>query len=585
MPIERIALQSMRVVPRKQTFRPLMDERLFFIGGDKMNTCAQMADLLFPNVSKLDDEIIALYPPRSLPAGAMVTRLAPSPTGELHVGTLYAAFLSYRLAKQSRGVFYVRLDDTDQKREVDGASDRIPTELRRFGIAYEEGFFHKGSEFGEYGPYIQSRRKEIYQVFAKRLVYEGKAYPCFCSEEALDEMRAEQKRMGVDIGYYSDWAVHRNIELDEIKREMDLGKKFTLRLRSPGDLIRKVCLYDLFKGSISMPENVQDIVLLKSDGLPTYHFAHVIDDFLMRTTHVLRGDEWLSSYPIHRQLFEVFGWEPPVYGHLAPIMKKEGTSKRKFSKRKDKDGHAAYYRALGIPPLALREYYMRLINSSYEDWRRANPTLALEEYAIDLHNLGSSGPVFDMEKLNDIAKDIIAAMDANSVFAVLIAWAKEFDPAFYEVLCHDQPYALKVLGIGRGINKPRKDISKWSEVRSLLGYFWDTFFKVDPSQFTHGMHEAALLQTYAKEYEPEQTKEDWYSHLKAMAERIGFTSDKKAFAKDPATYKGTLADAASILRYALTGREKSPDLYDIMQVMGQKRVLDRLTQAAEICKL
>ncbi len=549
-----------------------------------MSTYAQMADLLFPRVKKRADEVIAMYPPRKLPAGAMVTRLAPSPTGELHVGSLYAAFLSYRLAKQSGGVFYIRLDDTDQKREVGGASDRIPMELRLFGIAYEEGFFHESSELGEYGPYIQSRRKEIYHVFAKQLVYEGKAYPCFLSEEELDEMRAEQKRQGVDIGYYGDWAIHRRMELEEIKRAMDLGKRFTLRLRSPGDMNRKVCFDDLFKGSISMPENIQDIVLLKSDGLPTYHFAHVIDDFLMHTTHVLRGDEWLSSYPIHRQLFEVLGWEPPVYGHLAPIMKKEGASKRKFSKRKDKDGHAAYYRELGIPPLALREYYMRLINSTFEEWRRANPLLPLESYTIDLQKLGSSGPVFDMEKLNDIAKDIIAAMDAGFCLEALTVWAKEYDPAFYEVLCHDRPYAFNVLGIGRGIAKPRKDISKWSEVRPALGYFWDAFFKIDPSLLTHSMHEVSLLQTYAKEYEPEQTKEDWYSHLKAMAGMLGYTSDKRAFAEDPTAYKGTLADAASILRYALTGRENSPDLYDIMQVMGQKRVSDRLTQAADICK-
>lgn len=547
-----------------------------------MSNYAKVAEMLFPHVNKHIEDVIAMYPPRKLPAGAMVTRLAPSPTGELHVGTLYAAFLSYRLAKQSGGVFYIRLDDTDQKREVIGAGDRIPMELRRFGIAYEEGFFHEGSEFGEYGPYIQSRRKEIYHTFAKRLVIEGKAYPCFCSEEALDKMRAEQKRQGVDIGYYGDWAIHRRIELDEIKREVDSGKKFTLRLRSPGDTNRKVCFDDLFKGSISMPENIQDIVLLKSDGLPTYHFAHVVDDFLMHTTHVLRGDEWLSSYPVHRQLFEVLGWEQPVYGHLAPIMKKEGASKRKFSKRKDEDGHAAYYRALGIPSLALREYYMRLINSTYEDWRRANPTFALEAYTINLHNLGSSGPVFDMEKLNDIAKDVIAAMNADSALEALMAWTKEYDPAFYEVLCQDQPYALNVLGIGRGTKKPRKDISKWSDVRPLLGYFWDAFFKIDPPLFPHTAHEAALLKTYAKEYNPEQTKDDWYAQLKAMAGMLGYTSDKKAYMEDPTAYEGTLADAASILRYALTGREKSPDLYDIMQVMGQKHVSDRLTQVAGI---
>ncbi len=549
-----------------------------------MKPYVRLADMLFPQVKTKAEEIIALYPSRKLPAGAMVTRLAPSPTGELHVGSLYAAFLSYRLAKQSGGVFYIRLDDTDQKREVGGASSRIPMELRQFGIAYEEGFFATDSEFGEYGPYIQSLRKEIYHVFAKRLVEEGKAYPCFCSEEALDQMRKEQKRQGVDIGYYGEWAIHRQIELEEVKLELGSGKKFTLRLKSPGNMDRRVRFDDLFKGTISMPENIQDIVLLKSDGLPTYHFAHAVDDHLMHTTHVLRGDEWLSSYPIHRQLFEVLGWEPPVYGHLAPIMKKEGASKRKFSKRKDQDGHAAYYRALGIPPLALREYYMRLINSGYEDWRNADPLLPLEAYEIDLHHLGNSGPVFDMEKLHDIAKDIIAAMDAGSVLEALMEWAKEYDPSFYAVLCRDQPYARNVLGIGRGIAKPRKDISKWSEVRMQFKYFWDEFINADPPLLSYGIHEAALLRIYAEEYDPSQPKDAWYSHLKTMAEKLGYTCDKKAYAVNPTAYKGTLADAASILRFALTGREKSPDLYDIMQVMGKKRVIARLTQASENCK-
>jgi glutamyl-tRNA synthetase len=452
--------------------------RAFFIGGKKMKANQQMADLLFPDVQVGVQEIIARYPQRDLPDGAMVTRLAPSPTGELHIGTMYAAFLSYRLAKQTGGAFYIRLDDTDQKREVPGARNRIPRELRRFGIEYEEGYFPDDIEIGGYGPYVQTRRRYIYRVFAKDLVAQGRAYPCFCDEQALEVMRAEQKRQGADIGYYGMWAVHRDMTLEQAKQEIAAGKPFVIRLRSPGEPGRRVSFHDMFKGEVIMPENVQDIVLIKSDGLPTYHFAHAVDDSLMHTTHVVRGDEWLSSYPVHRQLFEALGQNPPVYGHLAPIMKKEGTSKRKFSKRRDADGHAAYYRAQGIPPLALREYYMRLINSAYEDWRRAHPDLPLESYEIDLNNLGVSGPVFDMEKLRDIAKDVIAAMDAGEVLSDLLPWAQEFDPALYDALLRDQAYALAVLGIGRGIAKPRKDIGKWMmsgrclDISGMCSFLW-----------------------------------------------------------------------------------------------------------------
>ncbi len=545
-----------------------------------MKAYRQMADLLFPDVHAQVQEIIARYPQRNLPDGAMVTRLAPSPTGEMHIGTMYAAFLSYRLAKQTGGAFYVRLDDTDQKREVPGAKDRIPQELRRFGIAYEEGYFPDGIEIGGYAPYVQSQRRDIYRAFAKDLVAQGRAYPCFCDEQALEDMRTEQKRQGVDIGYYGAWAVHREIALEQVEREIEAGKQFVIRLRSPGEAGRKISFHDLFKGEVIMPENVQDIVLLKSDGLPTYHFAHAVDDSLMYTTHVVRGDEWLSSYPIHRQLFEVLGQKPPVYGHLAPIMKKEGASKRKFSKRRDADGHAAYYRAQGIPPLALREYYMRLINSAYEDWRRAHPELPLEAYAIDLTNLGVSGPVFDVEKLRDIAKDVIAVMDAGEVLSELVPWAQEFDPVLYDTLMKDQTYALGVLGIGRGIAKPRKDIGKWADVRDAFGYFWEEFFSVDPEVLPGGVQQVAFLRMYAQEYDPVRTKEAWYEHLKAVAGKFGYALDKKAYAANPSAYLGTLADAAAVIRYALTGRENSPDLYEVMQVMGEERVKGRIAQAA-----
>ncbi len=541
-----------------------------------MTPNAQLADLLFPDTEVTVEEIIARYPPRCLPAGVMVTRMAPSPTGELNVGTLYDAFLKYRLARQSGGVFYVRLDDTDQKREVRGARDRLPRELRQFGIDYEEGFFADGVEFGEYGPYVQSQRVEIYRAFAKRLVEEGKAYPCFCGEEALSQMRAAQKRLGADIGYYGPWAVHRQMTFVDVRREIEAGKRFVLRFRSPGQPGRRVSFDDLFKREVSMPENVQDIVILKADGVPTYHFAHAVDDTLMHTTHVVRGDEWLSSYPIHRQLFEALGQQPPVYGHLAPIMKKEGATKRKYSKRRDADGHASYYRVQGVPPLALREYYMRLINSAYEDWRRANPALPLETYAIDLNNLGVSGPVFDGEKLRDIAKDVIAAMDAETVLRELLVWAGEFDPALHAALQRDRPYALAVLGIGRGIAKPRKDISRWAEVRGLFGYFWDEFFEAQTPTLPGDSREAAFLRMYAVEYDALLPKEAWYDHLKSVAVKAGYAGDKKDYAINPGGHAGTLADAAAVIRLALTGRTHTPDLYDIMQTMGKKRVKNRL---------
>ena len=546
---------------------------------ERMMDNAYLADLLFPNVKTQAEEIIAKYPKRMLPQGAMVTRLAPSPTGELHIGTLYAAFLSYHLAKQSGGAFFIRLDDTDQKREVAGAGDRISAGLKQFGIAYEEGFFAGGKEAGEYGPYVQSRRREIYQAFAKRLVAEGKAYPYFCDEVELNKMREAQKRQGIDIGYYGDFAACRCLDASDIQRELGAGKAFTLRLRSPGDKHKRILLQDLFKGSVSMPENMHDIVLLKSDGLPTYHFAHAVDDSLMGTTHVLRGDEWLSSYPVHLQLFETLGFAAPVYGHLAPIMKKEGAKKRKFSKRRDQDGHAAYYRALGIPAVALREYYMRLINSGFEDWRLANPMLPLKAYEIDLGRLSHSGPVFDMEKLRDIARDVISQMDGVQACDALAAWAEEFDPAFYKELSADLPYAKKVLSIGRGGTQPRKDIDMWSQMRGQFSYFWDAFFDADKWK-PEKAREAEFLSAYADAYDHGLAKDEWFAHLKRVAGRQHFALDKKAYKMDPDAYAGTLSDAAAILRKALTGREMTPDLYDIMQAMGRERVIKRLREAA-----
>lgn len=536
-----------------------------------------LADLLFPDVAETPASLRLRYPARSLPEGAMVTRLAPSPTGELHIGTLYAAFLSYRLALQSHGAFYVRLDDTDGKRETPGARARIPAQLRRSGIEYGEGYLGPDREQGAYGPYVQSARRDLYRVFAKALVRAGQAYPCFCTEAELTALRAEQKRQGAATGYYGPWARDRRRPPEETLALLRAKTPHVLRLRAPGRPEQLVCLHDLFKGEVRLPENVQDIVLLKSDGLPTYHFAHAVDDLLMGTTHVLRGDEWLSSAPIHLQLFEVLGQKPPVYGHIAPILKKEGDSKRKFSKRRDADGHIAYYEAQGIPPRALLEYNMHLINASYEDWRRGHPGLPLEAYAIDLNQLSVSGAVFDLAKLHHIAKNEIAGMSASGVLQALLNWSATFDPDFHALLSKDPDYALAVLSIDRGTPKPRKDLAQWSDARPLLGYFWDECFDPAKAVLPTDGPARAFLQAYAAAYDPGDSKDAWFARLKETAQAFGYAPDRTAARKEPGRYAGTIADAAAHLRRALTGLDATPDLYAIQQILGPDRVRARIS--------
>ena len=538
-----------------------------------------LADLLFPDVTDTPDALRRRYPCRALPEGAMVTRLAPSPTGELHIGTLYAAFISYRLAHQSGGAFYVRLDDTDGKRETPGSRERIPAQLRRFGIDYVEGYFGPEREQGAYGPYAQSARRGLYRAFAKAMVRSGQAYPCFCTEAELAELRAEQKSQGAATGYYGDWARDRRRPAEETRSLLRARVPHVLRLRAPGRPDRQVCLHDLFKGEVRLPENVQDIVLLKSDGLPTYHFAHAVDDLLMGTTHVLRGDEWLSSAPIHLQLFELLGQRPPIYGHIAPILKKDGDSKRKFSKRRDADGHIAYYEAQGIPPRALLEYNMHLINAAFEDWRRVHPDLPLEAYSIDLNQLSVSGAVFDLGKLRHIAKNSIAAMTGPAVLQALLDWSSAFDPAFHALLARDPDYALAVLSIDRGTAKPRKDLAQWSDARRLLGYFWDECFDPAAAMVPQEGPGRDFLQAYAASYDPLDSKDAWFARLKRTAQAFGYAPDRAAVRQEPGRYIGTISDAAAHLRRALTGLDATPDLHAIQQILGPDRVRARIRAA------
>ncbi|MDF2593043.1 MAG: glutamate--tRNA ligase [Clostridia bacterium] len=550
-----------------------------------MDQNKQLADLLFPHIDKDAEYYENLYPQRNLPAGAKVTRFAPSPTGYLHTGALYAAMIPERMAHQSNGVFFLRIEDTDKKRELEGGVMEIISSLKSFDVVFDEGMTGESSEKGIYGPYKQSERKEIYQTFAKMLVEKGMAYPCFCSEEELNEIRAKQEELKQNPGYYGQWARHRNASFDEIKSELNTGKDFVLRLKSPGKPENRIVIADLIKGDVEMPENEQDIVLLKSDGIPTYHFAHAVDDHLMRTTHVIRADEWLPSAPIHLQLFEVLGWEKPYFAHVSPVLKMDGTSKRKLSKRKDPEAAVSYYHEVGFPAESVREYLLNLINSNYEEWRMANPTASNKEFTVDLSKMGTSGALFDLVKLTDISKDRVALMNADKVYDMTLQWALQFDAELAEQMKNNEAYTKAILGIERGVEKPRKDIAKWSDVRGYLGYFYDSWFEEctkDGYEFPENMTNdvvISVLQAYKDAYNKADDKDTWFERAKDTAEKLGFARDAKTYKKDKESYKGHIGDFMSVIRVAISGRKNTPDLYEILDVMGEERLRNRFEKA------
>jgi glutamyl-tRNA synthetase len=550
-----------------------------------MSQNKQLAELLFPQIEKTTDYYENLYPQRNLPVGAKVTRFAPSPTGYLHTGALYAAMIPERLAHQSQGVFFLRIEDTDKKRELEGGVMEIINSLKSFDVVFDEGMTGENSEKGIYGPYKQSERKEIYQAFAKMLVEKDLAYPCFCSEEELNEIRAKQEELKQNPGYYGQYAKHRNAAFEEIKSELEKGKGFVLRLKSPGKPENRIVIDDLIKGVVEMPENDQDIVLLKSDGIPTYHFAHAIDDHLMRTTHVIRGDEWLSSAPIHVQLFEVLGWEKPRFAHVSPVLKMDGTSKRKLSKRKDPEAAVSYYHEVGYPAESVREYLLNLINSNYEEWRMANPTAPNTEFAVDLSKMGTSGALFDLVKLNDISKDRIALMSADKVYDMTFAWAQQYDVELAEQMKNNEAYAKAILGIERGVEKPRKDIAKWSDVRGYMSYFYDNWFEEctkEGYEFPENLTNddvKAVLESYKNTYNKADDKDTWFERAKAAAEGLGFARDAKTYKKDKESFKGHIGDFMSVVRVAISGRKNTPDLYELLDIMGEERLKARFEKA------
>lgn len=544
----------------------------------------KLADLLLPNINETPEYYRSLYPKRNLKPNAMVTRYAPSPTGFQHLGGVFAALISERLAHQSEGIFYFRVEDTDKKREVVGAIEDSTNTLRDFGINFDEGVVDSNNEKGAYGPYKQSDRINIYHAFVKSLIKKGLAYPCFCSEESLDNTRKIQQELKINTGYHGKWAIHRNSPLDEISAELSKGTPYVIRLRAPEESGKRVICNDLIKGTISMPENDQDIVLLKANGIPTYHFAHAIDDYLMGTTHVIRGEEWLSSLPIHLQLFEMLGFTAPAYAHIPTIMKMDGTSKRKLSKRKDPEISVDFYKSQGYPFASVTEYLINLVNSDFQEWRSENMNEPNTSFNITLENMSKSGALFDILKLNDISKTVIATMDAGTVYDLYLNWAKDYDTKIANILFENKDYAKKIFNIERENEKPRKDFVKWLDVEEHIKFFFDDLYKDSINEGynfpTHiSMDEVkSVLASYIDVYDYSNDNDTWFSTLKELALKLGYAKNAKTYKKNPDLFIGQLSDVATIVRVALTNKTQTQDLHEVMQVMGEKRVIERLSQ-------
>lgn len=545
-----------------------------------MENGKKLAELLFANISKTPEYYENLYPERDLKEGARVTRFAPSPTGFLHFGNLFTCFISYITAKSTGGVFYVRVEDTDQKRKIDGAVDVMLRGLADFGIEPDEGVVGEKEERGNYGPYYQSQRKEIYQTFAKKLVEEGFAYPCFCTAEELDELRASQENEDTK-GYYGKYAKCRDLTFEEVKEKLDAGMPWTLRLRSPGAVDKKCVFEDMIKGKIEMPENIQDIVLLKSDGIPTYHFASIVDDHLMRTTHIVRGDEWISSCPIHIQLNRILGFRIPKYVHVATIMKNEGEGKRKLSKRKDPEAAVSYYSEQGYPAASVNEYIMTLANSNFEDWRRANKNEDIFKFPFNIKKMSVSGALFDIVKLNDISKNVISQMNCDEVYTLSYEWAKKYNKKLAALYEQNEDRAKAILNIDRENKKPRKDIAKWSDIPDYISYMFDETFVpcYDLCGNATPQLAANVLEIYKNIVDLSDDKDEWFGRMKNMCEKVGCTPNVKEFKQDPDAFRGHVGDVSTIIRVALTGRTNTPDLYEITRLLGKDRVVDRLSSA------
>lgn len=541
----------------------------------------KLAELLFPHIDKTPEYYEALYPKRNLPEGAKVTRIGPSPTGFVHLGNLYNAIIGERLAHQSGGVFYLRVEDTDAKREVEGAVELVLSSMNYFGIHFDEGVTENDGQKGDYGPYRQRLRKDIYQCFAKELVKRGLAYPCFCSEEKLAAMREEQISKKLNFGYYGEWAVCRNLSLDDIEAKIANGEKYVLRFRSGGDISNTVEVFDGIRGVLKLQENYQDFVLLKSDGIPTYHFAHVIDDHLMRTTHVARGEEWLSTLPIHAQLFDTFGWERPVYCHTPVLMKMDGETKRKLSKRKDPELGLGYYRAEGYLTEAVWEYLMTVLNSNFEEWRAEHPDSSIDDFEFTLEKMSNSGALFDIMKFDDISRELIFKMSPEDIYEKMSDWLKEYDPEFYGLFTRDKELTCKAINVGRDAARPRKDLTNWKQARQFLSIYYDESLKQE-APFPENVSDAdraEIIDRYLSGYDHADDNSAWFNKIREITADIGYAVKPKDFKKNPDMYKGSITDVSNVIRVAITGRTNSPDLWEICHIIGEDAMRRRVSAA------
>ncbi len=544
-------------------------------------TNKELAELMFPNVKHDVGYYETLYPERNLPEGAVVSRFAPSPTGFVHMGSLLSAFIASKVPRETNGVFYLRIEDTDGKRSVENGVQGIIDDLNNFDIKIDEGVVSETEQIGKYGPYIQSERKEIYDTYAKHLVEEGLAYPCFCTQEEIDETRKMQELNKERIGIYGSYAKCRFLTNEERAEKIKNGIPYIIRLKSPGNFNKKIVLNDLVRGKIEFPENDMDIVLIKSDGLPLYHFAHVIDDHLMRTTHVLRGEEWISSTPVHLQLFQVLGFKTPKYAHLGVVMKiDEDGTRRKLSKRKDPEAAVSYYHQKGIPVEAVKLYLMTIANSNFEGWWDQNPTLGIDDFKFDFKKMSVSGSLFDLEKLLNISKSYISRLKASEVYEKALTWAKEFDTEFATILEKYKDYSISILNIEREQKKPRKDFESFSSIKSNIWYMYDEYFNNDVTynfgKITDKEEVKTILKTYIeKYYDAADDKDTWFHKIKDLTEELGYCADMKAYRENPDMYKGSVADVSTVIRVTATTSSMTPDLYEILKLLGKDRIISR----------
>ena len=548
-------------------------------------TNKDLANVIYPNVTKTIYDYEVIYKERNLPEGAIVTRFAPSPTGFVHMGSLLTAFIASKMPKDTNGVFYLRIEDTDGKRTVENGISGILYDLKNFDIIPDEGVISETEEIGNYGPYIQSKRIDIYNTFAKYLVENDYAYPCFCSSEDLENIRKIQEETKDRIGYYGKYAKCRNISIEEKIKRIQNNEKYVLRLKSTGDYNKKITINDCVRGKIEFPENDIDHVLIKSDGIPVYHFAHVIDDHLMRTTHVFRGEEWLSSTPLHMELFNKLKFKVPKYAHLGLVMKiDEDGSRRKLSKRKDPEAAVEYYHKLGIPIEAVKLYLLTIANSNFEAWYDTNKGVDISKFKLDFKKISASGTLFDIEKLNNISKNYISRLTAKEVYDGLLTWTNEFDKDFYDLLVKYDEYSINVLNIERERKKPRKDYGSYSEIKKNIWYMYDELFNdsvYNNVELNENTNNEILLDYINNYYDELDDEETWYNKLKELAKKYNFASEVKEYKENPNNYNGHIGDICEFIRVITTSLTKTPSLYEILKLLGKDRIEKRINMFIE----